>query len=367
MDLRDSEDDTETEGVPPPADFLGGDAPRLRIVRLSYVQLTRDVIPVFANVPNVDLDCLFQPPLLGVERVFPRARQLSISSGYVLPDINAYAPTTCFAGLQELSLYTLSDDECTPDLREAIRRCRSVYVNYVDATVFLRPLLGHIDGPVSVSLDQDDNATFVCRLEVTQLPEAPSQYTRTVEFDGYHFLDKFVPQLTPHCNLIVELDVRFKYIDDLVAGLSELPALTTLSIDISDLRHQEVFWSPAYMGFQDVVSILGDDAPIEWSLDDVIPVEGIFSGDPLYRVSCPKLDRLVLQHDRSRPRAFIDTFELMHLARDLSLLRDDRQPSVVLYKDAAQVEFVGPRFLGLGMIFLNDIWEADFSDDDSDA
>ncbi|EJD44933.1 hypothetical protein AURDEDRAFT_166118 [Auricularia subglabra TFB-10046 SS5] len=367
MNMSDFEspDSEELEGPPLPVDFLGRHAPQLRSVQLFRVQLPTAPIHVFADVPKVELSCRFQPPLKHVEAIFPRARDLFIGGGWILPDASVYVPRTTFSGLRELGLCALTDEECTPELQEAMRHCRSVYIDNTDGELFLRPLLGHLEGPFSVTLDKDDGTRFYARLEVTGLSEAPDQYSRILDFDDYHFSRKFLPQLAQYCGRIVELDVHYQFLAALVEGLDELPVLETLTIDVSDMRRWERLWRPTYMHGLRGVSVRESSEPLTWRARDGVPLEAIYSGDPRLRVRCPRLDQFVLQRDDSKACITLDTFELLHLARDLSLLRDDREPTVVLYKDASMVEFTGPPFIGLDMIFLNDIWEADFSDEEN--
>ncbi|EJD36623.1 hypothetical protein AURDEDRAFT_174305 [Auricularia subglabra TFB-10046 SS5] len=190
---------------------------------------------------------------------------------------------------------------------------------------------------LSIPLDEDDGTHFYAIFEVTELSDALDQFSRTLGFDDHYFRSMFVPQLASYCSRVVEMVVHYQFLTGLIEGLDALPELTTFSIDISDFGARRRALAPRLCAR---------------------------SGRRLrsrQRRTSDMLDALVLQSEDAEACASIDPFELMHLARDLSLLRDDREPSVVLYYDPSAVELVDQRFLGLRMIFVNEIWEADYS------
>ncbi|EJD39314.1 hypothetical protein AURDEDRAFT_153894 [Auricularia subglabra TFB-10046 SS5] len=354
LDLSDESGRYGMHAPPPPLDLFASNAPQLRTVKLWDIELPDMPIPALLPVDDVDLQFIFQPPLSLITACFPRSRSLLMRCGNDTLILESPAPAATFSPtLQRLKLHLSLYDEFPPDIRAALKteRIPHVELGFCSEGPDIFSLIDHLPEYLSLALrpDPEDHPDNDGRMELAPAEQSSSNpLTRAFAFSDYDFEDPLLAQLSLLNHRLVRIEIAHKFLARAVLSMRSLPELKTLTIDITDMLGD--FWHPEYMYYpRRVIPVFQDASSNRESSSAVLPLEAVYQGSEEWTLDCPKLTRLAL-HDGGAS-SVIETRELLHLARDLSLLRSDSDPLVTLELEGVSV--AGPRYVGLLSMFTN--------------
>ncbi|EJD36622.1 hypothetical protein AURDEDRAFT_129947 [Auricularia subglabra TFB-10046 SS5] len=308
LDLSDEYNGYEAEAPPPPHDLLASNAPRLRVLRLADIELPSTPIHAFQHVDDVHVEFVSQPALSHIMACLPRPTCLRISGGKYNPDPGAYAVTASFGPRIRTLVLSLAIYEDYPeDICNALKlqRIQHVQLDFSSGALDIFPFLDYLPEYLSLAVQPDrDGFAGLGRIEFAPADPLSDACTRAFVFSDLDFKRPFLrTQLSLLSHRLVRVEMLHKYLTKFVYAMRSLPELTVLAVDIT-----HTLWRPRWYQCQ-----LGRAVPI-------FP-------------------------DRSTTLDEESTFELMHLARDLSLLRPNREPSATLSLEG--VTLSGPWYTGL--------------------
>ncbi|EJD47648.1 hypothetical protein AURDEDRAFT_163105 [Auricularia subglabra TFB-10046 SS5] len=342
----------------PPADLFACDAPRLRDVRMFGFSLPSQPVVAFQRARRVTLCFIDQPPLSRIMDIFRAPVSLDISCGNAEGMLPAAQSQVVSFGpnLRTLRLDISPDDRWPADIFLAVEKHNVAAIEYdlSGPDLHLKQLLHNYPSSLNLLYDKEGDD-----------PEGPvmihvddgHKYRRTFHIKKGDPWD-MTRQLDCIHSHVVFVDILHAYIQDFLREIHQLPVLTTLRIDVRGYHEDYerlgngAFWATAYACYGDEDYIYLRDEPIHCSADHWDPETGwgpaldtLDRFDPDFAAECPQLRDFELYDGDGE--AIVDRRELVHLARDFSLLRS--APSAKLFLNG--VEVIGPPHMGMSMIF----------------
>ncbi|EJD47640.1 hypothetical protein AURDEDRAFT_183827 [Auricularia subglabra TFB-10046 SS5] len=261
--------------------------------------------------------------------------------------------------LRTLSLY-LGMGDCPYDICKAlaIHRVPELTVSFEqDVDVELGHFIGHLPPQLALSVHDAKGDVMIRLAGLASQPDTADPGWRSFAIDRGFYLPGMLVQLEHAFSRVVEMDLSHEFLLDFryEVTVQSLPQLACLRINTGDFQCPVFYGHFWPSGFSDgatdftYLSVDRESSPWNGTTSWGPPRDTLDQPDAEIVVDCPNLKRLELYSTTWR-RSTVDRREIVHLARDFSLLPVRSKPSAVQLF-LKNVVLVGSPHVAMGMIF----------------